>query len=339
MTTRNKRIDNKAEDPLPAIDPTAQRILNLFFVLDNSAEPLTTEQIVSDSDLGYGSGNADSDKRKFRRDREKLASHGVVVKEVRIAGAAENEESAWSLDRERTFAAGGIIDVQDAELLRAAIDQTLQEGTSPFADPLEQIRSKIDALAGGQQPSSAPAARHAPMADAVWSAFAEQRSLRFVYCNGRGEQSERTVCIYGIFERDGRGYFCGLDDATGSVRTFRSGRIVKAWKPTKTYRIPADFNLNDHIFFEFDFSENEPVAATFAFSPDSPENMIRAISAGRGHLAFVDSHWQWTVDVRSIKGAASFCMRHALDGMRPQAPQALLDAWNHLIEGTVAAHA
>ena len=63
-----------------SFDKTAQRILNLFFVLNSSPEPLTTEQIVLDSDLGYGSGNIDSDKRKFRRDRDKLLERGILIR-------------------------------------------------------------------------------------------------------------------------------------------------------------------------------------------------------------------------------------------------------------------
>ena len=64
--------------------------------------------------------------------------------------------------------------------------------------------------------------RRSPAVDAVWSAFAERCALRFLYQNGRGEQRERTVCVYGMFEREGTAYFCGLDNATDNIRTFRS---------------------------------------------------------------------------------------------------------------------
>ena len=82
MTVSDMTATNKTNAPEPGFDKTAQRILNLFFVLNSSPEPLTTEQIVLDSDLGYGSGNVDSDKRKFRRDRDKLLERGIVIKEV-----------------------------------------------------------------------------------------------------------------------------------------------------------------------------------------------------------------------------------------------------------------
>ena len=83
MTASDATATIKKGNSEPSFDKTAQRILNLFFVLNSSPEPLTTEQIVLDSDLGYGSGNIDSDKRKFRRDRDKLLERGILIKEVR----------------------------------------------------------------------------------------------------------------------------------------------------------------------------------------------------------------------------------------------------------------
>ena len=148
MTASDTTETIKKGNSEPSFDKTAQRILNLFFVLNSSPEPLTTEQIVLDSDLGYGSGNIDSDKRKFRRDRDKLLERGILIKEVRPAGAQETEESSWTIDREHTFAAGGLITADDADILLNAIDQTLEAGPSTFAAPLADIRSKIAYLTG-----------------------------------------------------------------------------------------------------------------------------------------------------------------------------------------------
>lgn len=161
----------------------------------------------------------------------------------------------------------------------------------------------------------------------------------FLYQNGRGEQKERTVCVYGMFEREGVAYFCGLDNVTDDIRTFRCDRIVRAWRPSKAYAIPADFNLNDYLFFEFDFADRPPVAATFSFAPQTQIDMINGLTRGRGELTHTDAGWIWTVDVRDLEAAASFCMAHAMDGMRPMAPKSLKQAWNHLIERTVHEYA
>lgn len=338
MMASTSTVTNKKSAPGPVFDKAAQRILNLFFVLNSSPEPLTTEQIVLDSDLGYGSGNIDSDKRKFRRDRDKLLERGIVIKEVREAGAQETEESAWTVDRDHTFAAGGLITADDADLLMVAIDQALVSGSTAFATPLADIRSKIAYLTDRADVGD-PMIRHSPMADAVWSAFAERCALRFLYRNGRGEQRMRTVCVYGIFEHEGIAYFCGLDNTTNAVRTFRCDRIVRAWRPSGSYAIPDDFNLSDYLFFEFDFADREPVAATFSFEPESPSDLVFGLTHGCGKLDRTGEGWRWTVGIRDIDAAATFCMEHSMDGMRPVSPNALKQAWNNLIERTVTAHA
>ena len=43
--------------------------------------------------------------------------------------------------------------------------------------------------------------------------------------------------------------------------------------------------------------------------------------------------------LRDLEAAASFCMAHAMDGMRPMAPKSLKQAWNHLIERSVHEYA
>ena len=93
------------------------------------------------------------------------------------------------------------------------------------------------------------------------------------------------------------------------------------------------------MFFEFDFADRPPVAATFSFAHEAQADMVSGLTRGRGNLARSKEGWTWTVDVRDFDAAASFCMAHAMDGMRPVAPDALKLAWNCLIERTVHEHA
>lgn len=335
ITMPRGTVARKSAEPKP--DGSEQRVLNLFFVLNASAEPLTTEQIITDSDLGYGGGNLESDKKKFQRDRKTLAEHGVIVREVRAEGAKKTDESAWTIDRERTFAAGGLITADDADLLASAIDQALSAADSPLAAPLESIRDKILRISKGAAP--APAAVHTPETDAVWNAFATRRPLKFTYTNAQGERRERTANIYGVFERGGQSYFCGLDDATGTIRTFRCDRIVRAKRGSGTYEVPADFRLRDRVFLPFDFSDEEPIGASFTLPASCSAEQVAGITLGRGLCELSSDAWTWNVDVRDIPAAASFCLEHAAEGLRPVAPAELVDTWRHDIERTVAAHA
>ena len=79
--------DTTAQPEGLELNETALRILNLLFILNASSVPLTTKQIISDADVGYGSANRASDLKKFKRDREKLAERGVIVKEIRPEGS------------------------------------------------------------------------------------------------------------------------------------------------------------------------------------------------------------------------------------------------------------
>ena len=161
-----------------------------------------------------------------------------------------------------------------------------------------------------------------------------------IFISERTRRAERTYRLRLRHVRArGRGVLLRPDNATDDIRTFRCDRIVRAWRPSKAYAIPADFNLNDYLFFEFDFADRPPVAATFSFGPQTQIDMINGLTRGRGELAHTDAGWTWTVDVRDLEAAASFCMAHAMDGMRPMAPKSLKQAWNHLIERTVHEHA
>ncbi|MFR7797821.1 MAG: hypothetical protein ACLU37_06715 [Collinsella sp.] len=249
--------------PEPGFDKTAQRILNLFFVLNSSPEPLTTEQIVLDSDLGYGSGNIDSDKRKFRRDRDKLLERGILIKEVRRRCAGDRgklvdnrprahvccrrphhrRRRRYPTQRHRPDASGRLF-----HLCRAACRYSLQ----------------IAYLTGRTTVDEVPI-RRSPTVDAVWSAFAERCALRFLYQNGRGEQKERTVCVYGMFEREG-GRTSAASTMSPTTSEHSAATVSFAHGAFEAYAIPADFNLNDYLFFEFDFADRPPVAATFSFA-------------------------------------------------------------------------
>ena len=62
--------------------------------------------------------------------------------------------------------------------------------------------------------------------------------------------------------------------------------------------------------------------ATFSFAPQAQADMVSGLTRGRGELTRTEEGWTWTVSVRNLNAAASFCMEHAMDGMRPVAPDA-----------------
>ena len=331
-----------------AEDATAQRLLNLAFIFNTTTRPLTTDEIIGDSDLGYGSGNRDSEMRKFRRDRQKLAEQGIEIVCPDAGIVAENEASTWVLDRGNTFAAGGVITADDASVLAEAIDEYLSGPPTPLKVPLTHARTKIAELAGvgaaaagnmDSSPAEPSYPAHQAMLDALWLAFSLRRELRFSYTNARGEQSRRSLCIYGIFTHEGACYAVGLDDATSSVRTFRTDRMERALRPGKRYEIPPAFNVHEHLFLPFDFGADEGIEAAFSFPPARNAEDLMPITHGRGSVtAGAQGERVWTVRVRDLDAAAAFALNHARDGMRPAAPSELVDRWRAMIGKAVAAH-
>lgn len=328
-----------------AQDATAQRLLNLAFIFNTSTRPISTSEIIADSDLGYGSDQRSSDLRKFNRDRQKLAEQGIEIVSCEPSISAENEETFWRLDRENTFAAGGVITADDADVLLEAIDEYLSGPPSPLRVPLMNVRTKVLELTGdieapqAERPLSKAEGSQQAMLNAVWLSFSLRRELTFSYTNAQGERSRRVVAIYGIFSHEGSTYIVGLDDKSGSLRTFRVDRMDRALRPGNPYTIPADFDIRDFLFLSFDFGAQDAATASFTFPAEQTEGVIAAITHDRGALSRGDDGtWMWTVEVRSLDGAASFALEHAHDGMRPAAPQELVDRWCAAIDKVVNAH-
>ena len=123
-------------------DDAGWRRLNLVFMLNTSTRPLTTEEIVTDSDLGYGSDNLDSEMRKFRRDREALASCGIVIRNMQPEGSSETETGLWAIDRTSTFAATDELSLDELDLVIDALTKHLAIPQNPLSAPLASALKK-----------------------------------------------------------------------------------------------------------------------------------------------------------------------------------------------------
>lgn len=339
------------------VDSTALRMLNLLFTLHVSPFPLSTEQIVGNADLGYKSDNPESGRRKFLRDRERLESHGVFVREIKDEGASEREESRWAIDRERTHARAGVLTREDAETVLSAIDEHFSlHGDDPIRWPLQRARAKLDELAGRGDGLSASAADASNIPSSsntaqpenqrlrhIWSAFHRRRAARFTYRDARGNERAREVEVYALFEQGRYTYVVGRCLESDQVRTFRADRIVATKKSPDSkpaYRIPEDFSVQNYQFLPFDFSSQEPVAATFSFPAELGVHEIELITRRRGALSRPSEteRWRWDVDVRQLDAAAALALEHASRGMRAESPQELVASVKDRIRKVVHAH-
>lgn len=341
-------VDDHRPKPGPTRDDhAARRILNLLFLLNVSRSPLTTEQILSAEELGYGGGNRDSALKKFRRDREKLAEQGVIVREIHPEGTPETESSLWAIDREATHADRGLILQEDAETLVDIIDDHLMRADIPYRGVLSRIRTKVLEAAGRLDPgtddagggASAMRAEGDPVLETIWAAFALRRRLPMTYQDAEGHESQRTVAIFGIFTLEGRCYFVG-EDEEGRRRTFRADRVLRAKRPRGPYAIPADFDVDDYLFLPFDFAPGTGTEVTFSLDLGATDEEIKTATRGRGAVEEQEGRRIWRVRARDVRAAAAWGLsHHAPLTVRPVDPPELVEAWNDLVRKAVGAHA
>lgn len=318
-----------------AVSKTAQRLLNLLFLFNSTLKPLSTSRVVEDEDLGYGAANRESDERKFRRDRETLEQLGIYIVEYKHEGSAENIESLWVLDRDATFAAGGLISDDDSYLLINAIDTELKRPGSPLHVPLTGVRDKIIQIVNAAADNTE--VEISQVEEAAWSAFALHKALVFSYVDGKGSESKRSVCIYGMFENNGCSYLTGLDSLSDQLRTFKLSRITSINGIGKAYTPPRDFRVDDYRFLPFDFG-GENTSVSFSFPVGIDHNELLNLVHNRGELSKSDDGWRWDIEVSDVEAAADFALSHASMGMRPLGPRQLLDSWNTAINEAVKNH-
>lgn len=336
--------DNNEVSPETGVNETARRILNLLFILNSAATPLSTEQIISDSDLGYGSDKPESDQRKFRRDREKLEQYGIFVREVKAPGASEAEESAWAIDRQRSHIDTALLTKNDADTLLAAVNEYLKRGDIPYREALLRIRTTLGSLGSAskmeKEDSTTPEREVPSSLEAIWTAYSARKKLKIRYADARGKQTERTVAIYGIVNQLDHCYFVAHDSLKDGIFTFRADRIVRAWKPKGGYSIPDDFDISLYLFLPIDLGKGEGIDVEFTFPATVSEGEVQTITNGREALEKqADGSWIWRTHSVSPTAAARMALTHAERGMRPLAPESLIDEWNSLIEKAVSAHA
>lgn len=326
-------------------EEAARRMLNLLFTLSVAVEPLTTDQIINDPEIGYTSPERDSRIKAFNRDRETLASLGVFIREIGGRAHAKNEQRLWEIDRHATHANADELSPYDAEEAVRAIDQLFSlHADNPAHWPLQMARAKLRELAG-MAPDSPDDEESSPSRDLgdLWSAFSRRKPALFRYRGAQGTTRDRKVDLYGIFEQGIHIYLVGYDRDAQGFRTFRTDRVVST-KPSPnsapSYRIPKEFDAAGFQFLPFDFSDDKPVQARFAFKSGIGIHEIELVTKGRGTVEEqTDGSHTWTIDIRDLKAAARFTLERTHVGLTALGPDELIQQIHDLKHRAVTAHA
>lgn len=305
----------------------AERAATLATFLMGARYPVGTAAIYERfyADLG------DANRRKtFSRDRELLASAGVLVRD---AGWRDGEK-AWEIDADASFANAVELSPLEAIALDVACQPLLEDHGFTHGEALRHALAKIDRTFGDpdQAVRTSPAER-SRASQIVLYCIDRARVVNVTYRDAKGTVSRRDFAPYGTFPCRGRGYVVGdfieegEDGATARRRTLRLDRIESARETTREAVVPEGFDIADYLLLPFQIGSTTCTARFFV-----PENRREALSASclrSGTVANGKKGAEWTVDVSDVDDAAGWAVAQAI---RPLEPAELVESWKKCLK-------
>ena len=305
----------------------AERAATLATFLMGARYPVGTAAIYERfyADLG------DANRRKtFSRDRELLASAGVLVRD---AGWRDGEK-AWEIDADASFANAAELSPLEAIALDVACQPLLEDHGFTHGEALRHALAKIDRTFGDpdQAVRTSPAER-SRASQIVLYCIDRGRVVNVTYRDAKGTLSKRDFAPYGTFPCRGRGYVVGdfieegEDGATTRRRTLRLDRIESAREATREAVVPEGFDIADYLLLPFQIGPTTCTARFFV-----PESRLEALSASclrSGTVANGKKGAEWTVDVSDVDDAAGWAVAQAI---RPLEPAELVESWKKCLK-------
>lgn len=305
----------------------AERAATLATFLMGARYPVGTAAIYERfyADLG------DANRRKtFSRDRDLLASAGVLVRD---AGWRDGEK-AWEIDTDASFASGAELSPLEAIALDVACQPLLEDHGFTHGEALRHALAKIDRTFGDpdQAVRTSPAER-SRASETVLGCIDRGHVVNVTYRDAKGTVSKRDFAPYGTFPCRGRGYVVGDfieegdDGTTSRRRTLRLDRIEAARETTQSTVVPEGFDIADYLLLPFQIGPTTCTARFFV-----PENRREALSASclrSGTVANGKKGAEWTVDVSDVDDAARWAVAQAI---RPVEPSELVESWKKCLK-------
>ena len=350
----------RAETPTSKEAAVAVR---LALLLDRRHSGLTMEQILRSDALSLDDQDESDEtlRKRFERARERLGRVGIVISNVAPAG----EEARYVVDAGLSYSAEQSVELNGEQALRlASLLAVCRQANLPLHDDLERARTRLaamvqvkDATEGSPRDEAPQGTRRnrdaaaapsptdpadEPALDAVTEAYAQGHPLAFSYVDAQGAASQRTVDPYGLFKHRGRTYVAGLDEGRGAIRVFRIGRIAARPTPqpdrSRTYAIPADFQIRDYMHLPFQYGST-PFIAAFRDTRTLSEQERTAATQGFGTWEDAGGDAVWHVEGSDLDEAAHWAaLALASDGLVPVEPPELVEAVRAGLERTVRLH-
>lgn len=305
----------------------AERATTLATFLMGARFPVGTAAIYERFYAELGEANR---RKTFSRDRDLLASAGVLVRD---AGWRDGEK-AWEIDADASFAGTAELSPLEAIALDVACQPLLEDHGFTHGEALRHALAKIDRTFGDpdQAVRTSPAER-SRASQTVLGCIDRGHVVDVTYRDAKGTVSKRDFAPYGTFPCRGRGYVVGDfieegEDGTAlRRRTLRLDRIESARETTQAAVVPAGFDIAEYLLLPFQIGPTTCTARFFV-----PENRREALSTSclrSGSVANAKKGAEWTVDVSDVDDAARWAVAQ---GIRPLEPSELVDSWKKCLK-------
>lgn len=306
----------------------AERAATLATFLMGARYPVGTAAIYERFYAELGEANR---RKTFSRDRDLLASAGVLVRD---AGWRDGEK-AWEIDADASFASGAELSPLEAIALDVACQPLLEDHGFAHGEALRHALAKIDRTFGDpdQAVRTSPAER-SRASQIVLGCIDRGHVVNVTYRDATGTVSKRDFAPYGTFPCRGRGYVVGdfIEEAEGGGpahrrRTLRLDRIESARETTQSTVIPEGFDIADYLLLPFQIGPTTCTARFFV-----PENRREALSTSclqSGAVTNGKKGAKWTVDVSDVDDAARWAVAQAI---RPMEPSELVESWKKCLK-------
>lgn len=305
----------------------AERAATLATFLMGARYPVGTAAIYERFYAELGDANR---RKTFSRDRELLATAGVLVRD---AGWRDGEK-AWEIDADASFASAAELSPLEAIALDVACQPLLEDHGFTHGEALRHALAKIDRTFGDpdQAVRTSPAER-SRASQTVLYCIDRGHVVNVTYRDAKGTVSKRDFAPYGTFPCRGQGYVVGdfieegNDGTTTRRRTLRLDRIESARETSRATVVPEGFDIADYLLLPFQIGPTTCTARFFV-----PENRREALSAfclRSGTVANGKKGTEWMVDVSDVDDAARWAVAQAI---RPLEPAELVESWKKCLK-------
>ena len=310
-------------------DSHATRVFSLAIKFFGSSYPLAASSLKAEF---YPTLDTESFRRQYLRDRNLLASLGIVVLQVGERG----DDTLWQVDEHQSYVEGEGLGADEARMLFILCHDMAYDQSFPYRDELRVALAKISQMYRGTvlpQTDNTSPQEHKKLATLV-SSMSNQQAASVRYTDAQGVSSDRVIAILGSFGLRNHTYFVASrierdgSLTPDSIRTYRLDRFdkVSPKKPPISYQIPLDFTVRDYERLPFQIGDFVGMASIDLGSNPSRE-VRRATQTGQSQLT--DSCWN--VPYSNAQALAAWCIGNKVT---PQSPQTVVDTWHDLLERT-----